>query len=140
MISAGRIFFGAAFLAALFLFTGCATSRFEWSPGYPGQISSSGQAVKANLEGMNSGVFVFYFLPLWSGQETRPNRGEFYTFENHVRPKHLRRMFDSMKRHLDGDTVEDFVYEEHSTGWWSLWIFWKRSVRGRAVLTESGGR
>lgn len=121
--------------AVLMLLCGCVSSRCEWSDPYAGQTSTDGNPVIANIEGMNSGVFLFYAIPLWSGQEGRPNRGLYYSLENHVRPKHIRRMFDIYCEKLSGNRVEDLVYEERSNPWWGLFIFWKRSIHGRAVIT-----
>ena len=71
---------------ALILSGGCVTSTVthRMEPQAK-EKDKSGKHVVAQLDGMNSGVFLFYYIPLWSGKDTRPNRREYRTFRNLVR-------------------------------------------------------
>ena len=120
--------------AGLFLLpSGCVTSTFSMTDPAPGQCSSEGHPIKKVLHGMNTGIYLFYWIPLWSGSPRRPNRREYDLFTHQVDWKALRRMFDKANRKLEGDAVEDFSCRESSSGIFGLWIIWKRAVRAEAV-------
>lgn len=128
--------FTALVLALVFL-TGCVTSSVKHTMASPGEKSSSGNRAVAKLEGMNSGVFLFYYIPLWSGKDTRPNRQEYRTFRNLVEQKNMKRMFDTYARKfMKADGVEDIKTEEKSSGIWTLGIFWKRSIHGTGTAVK----
>ena len=120
----------------LSLLCGCATSTMSWRQGEAKQLSSNGREVLYNLRGMNSGLFLFYCIPLWSGTPGKPNRHEYVTFENRVKPGDIHRMFESRLPQMKADLIEDVVTQESSVGWWSLGILWKRTVRGSAVAVK----
>ena len=124
----------ALLLASSFLLSsGCVTSTFRMTEPEPGQLSSEGHTIRKVLHGMNTGVYLFYWIPLWSGSPRRPNRREYDLFEHQVDWKAMRRMFDKANRKLKGDGIEDFTCRESSSGVFGLWIFWKRAVRADAV-------
>ena len=127
----------APLLLALVLLSGCVTSTVKHTMASPEENSSSGSKAVARLEGMNSGVFLFYFIPLWSGKDTRPNRREYRTFRNLVEPVNMKRMLTVYsKKFLKADGVEDIKTEEKSSGVWTLWILWKRSVHGTGTAVK----
>ncbi len=119
----------------VFLVDGCTTSTLEQSAPVPGQVSRSGRPVIANLKASNNGVFLFYYIPLWSGEFNRPNRQDYELFEDQIKPKFIRRMFDARCAKLKGTAVEDVKISTSSSGAMALWIFWKRSISGEAVVT-----
>lgn len=125
------------FLALTFA-GGCVTStvtcRMEVAPK---EKIKSGKQVVAQLDGMNSGVFLFYYIPLWSGKDTRPNRREYKTFRNLVGQKNMKRMLEMYSRKfLKADAVENISCEEKSSGVWTLWILWKRSIHGTGTAVK----
>lgn len=123
----------AAFLLAL-LGSGCVTSTLKFTPAAPGSTSKSGAPVSYVVEGMNSGVYLFYYIPLWTGNPRRPNQRDYDLFRHRVDDKAIYRMFDVAAERRDSARYEDAVVTHRSSGVWTLWIFWKRSVHGRAVL------
>ena len=126
--------FASLLLASSFLLpSGCVTSTFRMTDPEPGQLSSEGHAIRKVLHGMNTGVYLFYWIPLWSGKPRRPNRREYDLFEHQVDWKAMRRMFDKANRRLKGDAIEDFSCRESSSGAFGLWIVWKRAVRAQAL-------
>ena len=127
---------GAVAAAAVMLLSGCVTSVCQFSPPEPGMKSSKGHEVVATLRGMNTGVFLFNLLPVWSGEPRHPNRMDYEFFQDLVDVKGMRRMFDGKARLLKADGVEDFSYTESSSGVWTLWIFWKRDIRAEAVAVK----
>ena len=116
---------------------GCVTSTVTHIKAEPGTETADGRRVVAHLQGMNSGVFLFYWIPLWSGKENRPNRRDYDTFQNHIERKHMRKMLDLHARRLGADEVEDLRIHTQSSGFWSLWILWKRSVHGTGTAVKS---
>lgn len=115
---------------------GCVTSTCEWSKPPVGMKSSDGHEVVATMRGMNTGVYLFYYIPLWSGKPRRPNRREYDTFEHQITTKAMRRMFAHKAKMLKADGVADFNCTESSSGVWTLWIFWKRAVRAEALAVK----
>ena len=127
----------AAFAAlVLGTLTGCVTSTLRITPGDPGQVSSSGAPVTHVLDGMNTGVYLFYWIPLWSGNPHYPNQRNYDVLRHRVNDKAIYRMFDSTASRLGKEHVEDIRIHTNSSGIWTLWIFWKRSVRGTGLLVE----
>ncbi len=130
----GRI---ATLALVLVLMSGCVTSTVKHTMAPKGEKAPSGNRAVAQLEGMNSGIFLFYYIPLWSGKDTRPNRREYKTFRNLVEPVNMKRMFNMYsKKFLKADGVENIKTEEKSSGVWTLWILWKRSVHGTATAVK----
>ncbi|MBR7118932.1 MAG: hypothetical protein IKC77_01895 [Lentisphaeria bacterium] len=123
--------------AVLLLCSGCVTSTVTQIKAAPGERSASGKRVVAHLQGMNSGVFLFYYIPLWSGKENRPNNRDYDTFRNRVEKKHMRKMLDLQAKRLGADEVENLSIHTKSSGIWTLWIFWKRSVHGVGTAVKS---
>ena len=122
--------------SALLLSAGCASSTWRITPAAPGRISKSGKHVAFTIEGMNSGVYLFYFIPLWSGSPTNPNENRIGVFRHRVDDKAIFRMFDTANTRMHTDGVEEISVEHRSVGVWTLWILWKRSVHGRGVLVS----
>lgn len=132
-----------SFAAALFVLcaaSGCVTSTLKMTPAEPGRLSRSGKPVAYSLVGMNSGVYLFYYIPLWTGNPNYPNQRDYDIFRDRVDDKAIYRMFDGANRRRRTGGVEDVSITSHSSGVWTLWIFWKRSVYGRGVLVSKPGR
>ena len=98
-------------LLIVVFFAGCTTSQVSHLPAVAGQKSSTGREVVANLKGSNNGLFLFYYIPLWSGSVTRPNRRNYECFENQLRPKYLMRMLNARAEKLEGgrETPEELL-------------------------------
>ena len=124
----------AAVLTAAFLASGCVTSTLKVTPADPGSVSKSGAPVSYVVEGMNSGVYLFYYIPLWTGNPHRPNQRDYDLLCHRVDDKAIYRMFDVAAQRMDSARFEDATVSHRSSGIWTLGIVWKRSVHGRAVL------
>ena len=133
---------GMTVLAALLLgtLTGCVTSTLRIRAAEPGRVSSSGGAVTHTLEGMNTGIYLFYWIPLWTGNPKRPNQRDYDLFRHRINDKAIYRMFDSAAKRMGKGTVEDIRIRTGSSGVWTLWIVWKRSVRGTGSLVVKKSR
>ncbi|WP_294481218.1 hypothetical protein [uncultured Victivallis sp.] len=130
-------FFVTSMLAAAILAggMGCNTSVVKSFPAVEGQTSSTGARVLANLEGSNWGLFLFYYIPLWSGNPNRPNRRDYTTFRNRIENKYTAGMLRGWARQMKAD-VEDIQITDSSTGFFSLWILWRRSQSATAVAVK----
>lgn len=115
--------------------TGCNTSVVKSLPPVEGQTSSAGSRVVANLEGSNWGLFLFYYIPLWSGNPNRPNRRDYITFRNRIENKYTAGMLRGWAGQMKAD-VEDIQISDSSTGLFSLWILWRRSQTATAVAVK----
>ena len=129
-----RFFPVAGALLTLCFVSGCVTSTLKVTPADPGAVSSKGSPVVYSLSGMNSGVYLFYWIPLWTGNPRNPNERDYDILSHRINEKAIYRMFDSVNRRRHTDGVEDVTVEMRSSGVWTLWILWKRSVHGRGVL------
>lgn len=123
--------------AAILLLTcsGCTTSTLKWRAPAPGEKSSSGSAVVWNLEAVNNGVYLFYYLPVFSGSSSRPNRGDYKFFRHRINERHALRLLQVNLKKLKADSLEDVTVSYNSNGWIGLGIFWSRSfnAQGKAV-------
>lgn len=115
---------------------GCNTSTVTMRPPVEGQTGPSGAKVTANLEASNWGLFLFYWIPLWSGNPWRPNRRDYVVFGNRVEEKYADMMLRERAKKLKADDVEDVKIRQSSTGFFSLWILWRRGFRGTAVAVD----
>lgn len=132
-----RRFILSAAAAALLCTSGCVTSTVSHVKANPGETGSSGRRAVAHIEGMNSGVFLFYYIPLWSGKPTRPNRRDYDTFRNHVERKDMRKQLDLHAKRLGADAMDDVSIHTRASGIWTLGIFWKRSVHGTGTAVKT---
>lgn len=127
----------APFLLILLLLcgSGCATSTLKWTAGNAGEKSSSGQQVLWHLEGVNNGLYLFYWIPVFCGDSRWPNRWDYEFFEHAVNEKHALRLLNCRLKQLKADTVEDVSITYRTNGWPGLGIFWTRSfiAKGKAV-------
>ena len=129
-----------AALTAL-LFAGCAhTSTLKWTAGEPGQVTSSGKKVHWNLTAVNNGMYLFNFIPLWSGHPTHPNRHEYELFQHLLTRPKMRLLLDDKLRELNVDAVEDISYTESSSGAMGLWIVWKRTMTATGAAVKKNGK
>lgn len=123
-------------LPALVLLAGCNTSYIRSTPPLPGQVSGTGRTVVGNIEASNTGFYLFYWLPVVSGSTTRPNRREYNMFSDRLHNRYMYPMLEVRAKLLKGNAVEDIVSQESSTGWWSLWILWRRTRFLSAVAVD----
>ena len=75
-------------------------------------------------------------MPVWSGSTTRPNRREYNMFSDRLHNRYMYPMLETRAKVLKADAVEDVVSRESSTGWWSLWILWRRTRFLSAVAVD----
>ena len=129
----------AAALSVLFS-SGCATSKLKYTPAEPGRVSSGGEPVSHVVEGMNSGVYLFYYIPLWTGSPRYPNQHSYDLLRHQVDDKAIYRMFETAAMRMRADRFDDVTVTHSSVGVWTLWIVWKRSVHGRGVLIRKKRR
>ena len=121
-------------LVLLSFAAGCAhTSTLEWQAAAPGEKSSSGKKVLWRLKAANNGMFLLYWIPIWTGYASRPNRHEYKVFENDLTSYSVRRTLDKYLEEMGADAVEDVKYSETASGWLGLGIIWKRSISAEGV-------
>lgn len=129
------------FVLACLAVGGCAeTSSLYWHKPAVGQISSQGNQVMWNLEAENRGMYLFNLIPLWSGYPTRPNRHEYKLMQNTLNRAQMRIMLDLYLEQLGADKVEDVEISETSSGAFSLWIIWRRTMKADAVAVKNTSR
>ena len=124
-------------IAAALILVGCAqTSTLKWTKAEPGQRSSTGNPVLWNLTATNNGMFLFNWIPLWTGYSTRPNRHDYEILKNDMTVPETRRLLEDKLAELEADEVEDWKIEEKSVGAPGLWIVWMRTVRATGVAVK----
>ena len=124
------------FMAALLLLgSGCATSSLKWHAPVPGAKTSSGAPVAWELEGVNNGIYLFYYIPIVCGHVHRPNRCDYEFFAHWITEKHAIQLLESRLKPLKAKSVEDVSVTYKANGWPGLGIFWSRSfaAKGKAV-------
>ena len=126
----------AAAALALLLLASCSTSKVVHRPIDDGQKTLAGHPAAMHVEGMISGVYLFYWVPLWSGPWTKPNRQDYDLFTDNLKPRCMYKMLDMYAGRHGWGKVEDVVVSENSTGWIGLWIIWKRSIHGTGLAAE----
>ena len=132
-----KYFLLTAFAATVLLAGGCVrTSTLEWTPAQIGDVSSSGKEVAYHLKARNCGLYLFNCIPIWSGKVSRPNRKDYELWEDMVNEWDMRRLLDRELKRLGASHVEDVKMSSYSSGAWTLWIFWKKSMTASAVAIK----
>ena len=125
----------SSFFAVLLAAAGCATSVCRHYEAID-DTSRSGRPAVAAIKGMNYGFFLFYGIPLWSGTPHRPNESEWDLWLNQVRERDIVRMLRLRAEQLGADDIDDVKIRETGSGWWSLWIIWRRTITGSCVAVR----
>lgn len=133
-----KIFFTSFLL--LLLCAGCATSVCRHYPDQSGRKTASGKEVVASIRGRNYGYFLFYGIPLWCGAPHHPNESDWRLWRNLVRERDIRRMLNARAEKLKADGIEEYSWQEKSSGFWSLGIIWHRSITGECVAVKKPGK
>ena len=123
-------------LSIVLLCSGCATSVCRHYKTAPETRSSSGRTVVAGISGQNTGCYLFYSLPIWSGKPHRPNEKKWSMWRNYLRKRDIRKMLTDRAKRLGADDIEDVYIEENSSGLWSLGILWTRTISGRCIAVK----
>lgn len=128
----------AAVLLTAFFIAGCVnTSMVEYHKPQPGEKSSSGREVVSHLEVYNTGVYLFNCLPVWSGSVYDPNVRRYRLFEDQINEWGVRRLLDTGAGKCGADRVDDIEFTSDAQGAFSLWILWRRTVRGHGVAVKN---
>ena len=120
----------------LFAGSGCTTSTLKWTPPVPEERSSSGSEVVWNLEAVNNGIYLFYYIPVFCGSTSRANRGDYRFFRHLINERHAYRLLNGNLKKLKADDVEDVTVSYASNGWTGLGIFWSRSFNAKAKAVK----
>lgn len=132
-----KYFKAAAAAITLLLFAGCAhTSTLTWEKPLPDQQSSSGNPVVYNLTAVNRGMYLFNCIPLWSGSITNPNRHKYIIGYDNLDRAGMRRIMDVHLDKWEADKVEDVEVSSSSSGAFTLWIVWRRTMRATGVAVK----
>lgn len=132
-----KIKFAALLLTAFFV-SGCVnTSMVEYHQPQAGEKSRSGKTVVSHLEVFNTGVYLFNRFPVWSGSVYYPNVRRYRLFEDQINEWGLRRLMDTGVRMCGAESVEDVEFTSDATGAFTLWIFWRRTVRGHGIAVKN---
>lgn len=127
----------AAAAAVMLFAAGCAqTSTLDWYEPVPGQVSSSGNPVLWNLTAVNRGMYLFNLIPVWTGHPTSPNRHEYEIGQDMLSRPQMRRMMDIHLKKWGADKVEDVEVSSSSSGAFTLWILWRRTMRATGVAVK----
>ena len=130
-----KFFYG---MLLLVLVSGCAhTSTLDWSEPFPAQKSRSGKMVVYNIHAVNRGMYLFNAIPLWSGYPSRPNRHEYKLGQDTLNRAQMRRMLDLNLEKLGADRIEDVEITDSSSGAFSLWLIWRRTMEARGVAVKN---
>jgi hypothetical protein len=125
-----------SFISTLVL-SGCtSTSVFKCTPVKEHKLNKDGHQIVAQLTGSNVGYFLFNGIPLYSGVPHRPNRREYKSFENRVKPKHIEIMFDSQLKYINADGISNLEINTSQSGWHTLGIIWTRKIEGKAFAIK----
>lgn len=132
-----KYFLLTAFAAAVLLTGGCVrTSTLDWTSAQHGDVSSSGKEVAYHLKARNCGLYLFNCIPIWSGKVSRPNRKDYELWQDMVNEWDMRRLLERELERLGASHVEDVKMSSYSSGAWTLWIFWKKSMTASAVAIK----
>lgn len=136
---AGGVWMPAVLGALLLFLAGCVggqTAVARIMPPLEGQTASDGSPVVANLMVENRGVYLFNWLPIWSGNPNRPNLRKYHLFRDSMRPIHMRFMLETATAKAGAGRYLDQKTATEESGAFSLWLFWNRTTRSTAVAVD----
>ncbi len=125
-----------AVTAAALTAAGCRnTSSVRYVKLSDGAVSSGGEPVAGRAEARNWGLYLFNcpYLPLFSGQPKWPNKRAYRAFGDNVSVGIVRAMLEKYASENDF-RLADIEYEEDNTGFFSLWLIWRRQVTVSGLL------
>ncbi|MBE6377815.1 MAG: hypothetical protein E7051_03230 [Lentisphaerae bacterium] len=122
----------------LLIACGCAhTSTLEWTKPAPGQRSAEGNPVVWNVYAVNRGMYLFNLIPIWSGYPSRPNRHDYLLGQHTLTRGQMRRMLELNLDKWGADRIEDVEISSSSSGAFTLWIIWRRTMQARGVAVKN---
>ena len=66
-----------------------------------------------------------------------PNVRRYRLFEDQINEWGVRRLLDTGARKCGADSVENVEFTSDAKGAFSLWILWRRTVRGQAIAVKN---
>lgn len=126
----------AASAAMVISLTGCiaATSTLETYPPDQAIVAETGGRALAAAKVSNRGVYIFYYLPIWSGKPHVPNLYRFRMFKDYLSKGYMTSMLYAAQKKVGGEKIENARYMSHCNGWWGLGILWMRTMHAEATI------
>ncbi len=139
MAMSKKIIFSAVLPLFLLFITGCSTSHVRFTPPEQGQVAPPGTELVGNVRGWNWGLFLFNckYLPLASGNPNRPGTSDCHVFSNRVKPGYMREMLQTRAKKAGADRIDGLQIKQNATGYFSLWIVWRRDISGSALAVSN---
>ncbi len=118
----------------LFSLAGCCHVQIFTEPAV-GNAADSGYQVVADGTVQNSGYYLFNKYPLYTGHPDHPNRKDYHTFCDDIRPEvNSAILLSAMKKQYKAEKLSNVEHFENSFGYFSLWLVWRKSI----ITTANG--
>ena len=78
---------------------------------------------------MNSGYYLFNTWPIYTGHPAYPNRKDYHTFNDDIRPSvNADILLNAMRKQYKAEQLTEVEHRESSWGYFSLWILWRKTI------------
>ena len=113
---------------------GCCSADYELEPVPENTAAPAGYRAVAAGSASNRGYYLFNRWALYAGNTRRPNSHDYTSFRDNVRPdRNAEMLLAAMRRHCRAEKLERVEHQEHSWGYFSLWLVWRRTITTTAV-------
>jgi len=123
-----------AALAAACLLAGCAT--VQTAKNFGGVTVDGAAKPIATVAAENYGYYLFGVLPLIAGAPAYPNANTCCLFQDTVTLQNNMSMLAQTVKMENGRKLANVKTTKDSTGTFSLWILWRKTVNTTALITE----
>ena len=88
----------------------------------------------ATGEASNSGYYLFNTWPIYTGNPEQYNRKDYHSFFDDInKGRNSSLLLNAMQRQYKVERLHDVEHQETSSGYFSLWIVWRKNIRTTAL-------
>ena len=85
-------------------------------------------------EAYNTGYYLFNIWPIYSGNPEQYNRKDYHSFFDDInKGRNSSLLLNAMQRQYKVERLHDVEHQETSSGYFSLWIVWRKNIRTTAL-------
>ena len=126
------------FFVSGLLLTGCSTATISSVRSNVVPTEETVAYPVASVKAQNFTYYLFGFIPVFTGNPSRPNTKDYDLFEDRATPTTTEAMLEMAVERLRGDFLEDVHSNTVWTGSFSLWLVWQKQVSASGIVMANG--
>ena len=136
--SLSGIFFVIFVCLCAAVLSGCCHAQVFTEPVPADTKAPAGKQAVAYGSARNNGYYLFNKYPLYTGHTYNPNRKDYHTFHDDIKPQvNAAMLLRTMKQQYKAEELADVEHWETNYGYFSLWIIWRKTITTTAIGVKS---